>query len=126
LPSNLQLSTDLKFLERLLSELLHNACKYTPAGETIALAATLKSTGDCEIIVSNTGIEIAPAEQARIFDKFYRIPSSDPWKHEGTGLGLALVSRLADRLGGAVTLRSQHNLTEFIVTIPHLPPPPDP
>lgn len=116
----IQVSTDLKFLERLVSELLNNACKYTPAGEVITLAAYRLPGDRCQIIVSNSGVEISPNEQARVFEKFYRIPSNDPWRHEGTGLGLALVSRLAERLGGTITLTSENNLTQFVVEIPSL------
>ncbi|MBM0745242.1 PAS domain S-box protein (plasmid) [Phormidium sp. CLA17] len=105
-------STDLPYLERILTELLHNACKYTPAGETITVSAQ-SASGILEIFVSNTGVEIPAAECDRIFDKFYRIPSSDPWKHGGTGLGLALVKKLTERLGGQIHVCSGDGQTTF-------------
>ena len=115
IPDNLpDFTTDLPYLGRILTELLHNACKYTPAGETItvsaqAIASTLK------ICVSNAGVEIPVAECDRIFDKFYRIPNNDPWKHGGTGLGLALVKKLTERLGGQIHVESGSGQTAFIL-----------
>lgn len=116
------LVTDLKYLERILSELLQNACKYTPADESIIIAAQPDACGEVadlvQISVTNTGVEILPEECDRIFDKFYRIPNSDPWKHGGTGLGLALVKRLSERLRGTVQVTSQCNQTCFTLRLP--------
>ncbi len=109
-------TSDLPFLERILTELLHNACKYTPAGETITISAQSNSA-DLEIRVSNTGVGIPSAECDRIFDKFYRIPNNDPWKHGGTGLGLALVKKLTERLGGNIYLESDDRQTTFILKL---------
>ncbi len=116
LPDDLpEFTTALPYLERILSELLHNACKYTPAGETITVSA--QATGVAlELRVSNTGVEIPAAECDRIFDKFYRIPHSDPWKHGGTGLGLALVKQLTEHLGGHIDVESGGGQTTFVLT----------
>lgn len=125
------LTTDIGCLERLLTELLTNACKYTPANEAIVLAVKLQhpdrgeNSSDIadahpslQISVINTGIEITEAERDRIFEKFYRIPSSDPWKHGGTGLGLALVKKLAEHLGGTINLTSTAQKTTFTLHLP--------
>ena len=109
-------NTYLPYLERILTELLHNACKYTPAGETIALSAHSTPTG-VEIYISNSGVEIPAAERDRIFDKFYRIPNNDPWKHGGTGLGLALVKKLAEQLGGEIRVESGEGQTCFVLEL---------
>ncbi|MGI0488281.1 GAF domain-containing protein [Pantanalinema rosaneae CENA516] len=106
--------TDLSYLRRILTELLHNACKYTPLGERITIAAQAVPAG-LEIVISNSGIEISPSEYDRIFDKFYRIPNHDPWKHGGTGLGLALVKKLAERLGATIRVKSVPGQTNFIL-----------
>jgi GAF domain-containing protein/anti-sigma regulatory factor (Ser/Thr protein kinase) len=123
IPANLPpLTTDLAYLERALTELIHNAFKYTPSGERIAVSARLASTGDSNamlIEVSNTGVEIPDVERDRIFDKFYRIPNNDPWKHGGTGLGLSLVKKLVQRLGGAVWVESGNSITRFIMQLPN-------
>ncbi len=118
IPENLpSLLTDLSYLERIITELLHNACKYTPAGETIDLSVQVTAS-TIEIHVSNSGVEIPAAEGDRIFDKFYRIPNNDPWKHGGTGLGLALVKRLTKRIKSKIRLVSGDGKTTFIVEFP--------
>ena len=115
------LTTDLAYLKRALTELLHNAFKYTPSGENITVSARLSSSQSrnfIQIEVSNTGVEIPALERDRIFDKFYRIPNNDPWKHGGTGLGLSLVKKIVQRLGGAIWVESCHSLTQFILQLP--------
>jgi signal transduction histidine kinase len=114
------LTSDLPYLERVLTELLHNACKYTPAGEAIVVSA-YATDPDIILEVSNSGVEIAPEERQRIFDKFYRIPNHDPWKHGGTGLGLALVQRFVTYLGGQITVTSAQQQTTFTVRLPQKP-----
>ncbi|HEY9646613.1 MAG TPA: ATP-binding protein [Chroococcidiopsis sp.] len=136
------ISTDLADVGRILTELLHNACKYTPPGERIVVSARLDSlasfpplsqavVGFCPLPhlpcsalvlrVSNTGVEIPAEERDRIFEKFYRIPHHDPWKHGGTGLGLALVKKRLERLGGTIQVESGDRQTTFTVTLP-MPP----
>lgn len=110
--------SDLVSLQRIVSELLNNACKYTPPSETITLTAWSPQRDVVAIAVSNTGVEIAPTELSRIFDKFYRIPQSDRWKHGGTGLGLALVRELTHHLDGTITATSENNTTCFTIQLP--------
>jgi signal transduction histidine kinase len=111
------LISELPSLERILAELLNNACKYTPPGEQIIIC--VRGDRNCvQLKVSNSGNEIPASELSRIFDKFYRVPSADPWKRGGTGLGLALVQRLAEHLGGSVRVESANNLTTFTVELP--------
>ncbi|MFE1744966.1 ATP-binding protein [Coleofasciculus sp. H7-2] len=104
-------------LGRILSELLNNACKYTPSAERIAVKA--HSAADrMEVSVINTGVEIPAAERERVFEKFYRIPDANPWKQGGTGLGLALAQKLVANLGGTIHLESTANHTCFTVSLP--------
>lgn len=121
IPPNLPtLQTDVTYLERILNELLNNACKYTPAGETIRVFVR----PDPEVFhlgVSNSGVEIPAPELPRIFDKFYRILGHDPWQHGGIGLGLALVRRLVNQLAGTITVESREGLTTFTVSLPRGP-----
>jgi signal transduction histidine kinase/response regulator of citrate/malate metabolism len=139
------LYTDVAGLERIVIELLHNACKYTAIGEQIVVTAIehqsavippnwgadSKPPPPCppsalqkptpswiQISVRNSGIEIPVDERDRIFEKFYRIPSSDPWKYGGTGLGLALVKRQAERLQGAIALEHRPGWVGFVLTLP--------
>ncbi|QLE59124.1 ATP-binding protein [Nostoc sp. TCL26-01] len=103
-------------LERILIELLTNACKFSPPGAVITIAAQHKSP-DILFQVINTGVEIPTLELPRIFDKFYRIPSNDPWKQGGTGLGLALVQKLIEQLGGTIKVESESNRTCFTIQL---------
>lgn len=119
LPPDLpEIVSDQPSLERVFSELLNNACKYTPPGERIVVTATHTPPNCVEIQVINSGTEIPSAELNRIFDKFYRVPSSDPWRQGGTGLGLALVQKLLWHLGGDIEVSSQQCLTCFTVILP--------
>ncbi|OKH36840.1 hypothetical protein NIES2119_15580 [[Phormidium ambiguum] IAM M-71] len=126
-------SCDSFSLSRVITELLNNACKYTPAGGDIAIElnvfqeetvqheasiSLINQSSWLRLIVSNTGVEISATELTRIFDKFYRIPQNDPWKHGGTGLGLALVKKLLEQMGGEIIAKSSNNLTQFIVHCP--------
>jgi signal transduction histidine kinase/CHASE2 domain-containing sensor protein len=111
------LMTDRSHLERILAELLNNACKYTPPRERIYLSVCPKPA-TLDITVMNTGSEIAQAEWTRIFEKFYRVPESDRWNQGGTGLGLALVKGLAEHLGGTIQVVSNANKTAFTVQLP--------
>jgi len=113
-----RLTTDLTCLNRIVVELLNNACKYTPAHETITVST--EATADHILLrVSNSGVEISPDEQTRMFDKFYRIPNNDPWKHSGTGLGLALVWQLVNHIGGSIQVTSGDRVTCFTLQLPH-------
>lgn len=114
------LATDPISLERALTELLQNACKYTPSGESIHLDIE-NSFQTVYFKITNTGVEIPSCEISQIFNKFYRIPSADPWKQGGTGLGLALVEKLAMSLGGTIAVRSHSNQTIFTLALPHRP-----
>jgi signal transduction histidine kinase len=111
------LMSDSDTLHRVLSELLHNACKYTPPHETISLNARSNSEY-VQIAISNSGVEIPVEEQLRVFDKFYRIPSSDRWKQGGTGLGLALVKEMLVHLGGSIQIESGSGQTCFVIQLP--------
>ncbi|MEX0267783.1 GAF domain-containing protein [Leptolyngbyaceae cyanobacterium UHCC 1019] len=110
------LITDLSCLGRILSELVDNACKYTCSGGIIQVSAYRAIAGLC-IEVGNTGV-IAAEELPRIFDKFYRIPSSDPWRYGGVGLGLALVKKLVAHIGADIKVESHLDQTTFTVTFP--------
>ncbi len=131
-PTNpLPVTTDFSRLDRIVGELLNNACKYTPAREHITLSAQIKikpiadptnsalpNPSLLEIVVSNSGVEIASSELTRIFERFYRVPNNDPWKHGGTGLGLALAKKLLEPLQGKLWATSQNGLTSFTVELP--------
>ena len=111
------LETNHSIVERILTELLNNACKYTPEGENIVVNVEL-TDGKFKLVVTNSGIEMITSELERIFDKFYRIPQSDRWKYGGTGLGLALVQKQVEYLGGNITATHENNQLSLIVELP--------
>jgi PAS domain S-box-containing protein len=101
-------------LDRLLTELLKNACQFTPPEHVIQVAAQAHG-GQLELSVSNTGTELSSAEQMQIFEPFYR-SANEGWS--GFGLGLALVKRLAIALKGQIRVESESNQTRFVLTLP--------
>lgn len=111
------LETDLSYLDRILTELLNNACKYTPSDETILISVKATS-GRLHLSVSNSGVEIPASELPQVFEKFHRVPSQDRWKHGGTGLGLALVQRQVKQLQGSVSVTSERGWTTFTLLLP--------
>ena len=119
-----ELISDTSGLTRLVSELLNNACKYTPASERIQLIAQLVNkpsdsiNSSIQIIVRNSGAKISAEQLPRIFDPFYRIPSNDPWKHGGTGLGLALAKKLAAHMQGDISATSSQRWVTFTLQLP--------
>nr|RNJ70117.1 MAG: CHASE2 domain-containing protein [Leptolyngbya sp. IPPAS B-1204] len=112
-----KLTLDWMSLRRILSELLNNACKYTPAQERIQVRARLV-TNQLELVVSNSGVTIPAAELDKIFQPFYRIPELDQNRQGGTGLGLAIIKRLAEYLHGVVEVTNPSNVLMFTVRLP--------
>ena len=110
--------------EKIVLNLLSNAFKFTFEGE---IAVSLALADDAvELVVRDTGIGIAAADLARIFDRFHRITGARARTHEGTGIGLALVAELVKLHGGQVRVDSREGQgTTFIVRLPrgfrHLP-----
>lgn len=89
----------------ILSNLAGNGVKYTPPEGRVTIRA--EQQGEMVFVsVSDTGIGVSPADQARIFDRFYRVRRPETIHIEGTGLGLAIVKRLVDLHGGTISLRS--------------------
>ncbi|MEH2139274.1 sensor histidine kinase [Nostoc sp.] len=103
---SLKLQTELESFDRILQELLTNACKYSQNNTTVNLEAVhqLDQQIDRVIIkVTNTGHAISEEEATYIFDKFRR--GKGRWT-PGTGLGLALVKSLVQHLNGAIAVES--------------------
>ena len=116
------LVSDLSILTRIFTELLMNACKYTPPGGEITVTVRTHPGNRIQLVVCNTGVEIPIDELTHIFDKFYRIPTSDQWQQGGTGLGLALIKKSVTYLGGSIWAESSAGQTRFIVELPISPP----
>ena len=91
------------YLEIVWNNLISNAVKFTPNGGRITV--TLKQEGDCAVVrVADTGCGISSDTGRHIFDKFYQGDTSRA--NEGNGLGLALVKKVIDVLGGEISVES--------------------
>jgi signal transduction histidine kinase len=92
-------------IEQAVLNLLANAMKYS--GDSRSIELRLRSEGGTAIVeVSDQGIGIDPAEHARIFERFYRVPGPETDRILGTGLGLTLVQHIAEAHDGRVTVTS--------------------
>lgn len=106
-------------VRQVLLNLISNACKFTSMGE-IAVGAR---ADQAEVIVwvRDTGIGIAAADQARIFDQFEQVENADRRHHTGTGLGLAICRWLIDLHGGRMWLESELGEgSSFYFTLPQV------
>ncbi len=113
------LVTDPNLLERVILELLNNACKYTPPHESITLHVN-SDENQVRFQVVNTGVTIPADQLSKIFEKFHRIPTLDRYNQGGTGLGLALVQKAVSLLGGEIQVASAEQHTAFEVVLPRV------
>ena len=93
-----------------VGNLVENAVIYSDPGARVVVAAHVDAGRDddyVEITVSDTGIGIPPAEQRRIFERFYRVDYARSRANGGTGLGLSIVSHIAAAHGGRCRVWSQ-------------------
>jgi two-component system phosphate regulon sensor histidine kinase PhoR len=97
---------DAEGLETVVRNLIVNATHYTPGGGLVSIRT--RTDGDRVIVsVSDTGIGIATEQQARVFERFYRVDKARSRDMGGTGLGLAIVKHLTQAFGGTVDLESK-------------------
>ncbi len=97
---------DAEALRELVDNLVSNAIRYTPEGGRVEVRVRTRS--DAAVVeVSDTGIGIAPEDQGRVFERFYRADRARSRQAGGTGLGLAIVKHVALAHGGNVSLRSE-------------------
>jgi two-component system, OmpR family, phosphate regulon sensor histidine kinase PhoR len=97
---------DQEALAGAILNLLQNAFKYSSAGKPIFLRARSERRG-VAIDVEDQGEGIAPREQRKVFDRFYRVDNLLSRKTEGSGLGLAIAKRIVEAHGGRITVRSE-------------------
>jgi signal transduction histidine kinase len=101
-----ELFTDEGKLSQVLRNLVSNALKFTPRGE-VRVSAALGPEDTVVFSVRDTGIGISPEDQERIFEEFVQVKGPHQKGVKGTGLGLPLSRRLAELLGGSLTVESQ-------------------
>jgi signal transduction histidine kinase len=102
-----QVFTDGLRLQQILTNLTSNAIRYTETGKVLITCRTLNDQ-QWLLTVSDTGVGIAPEDQARVFNPYFRVPALDQsFSPDSTGLGLAIVTRLVKLLQGEITLESE-------------------
>ena len=94
---------DRQRIDHVFSNLIANAIKYSPAGGEITLRATRTAQGGVEFSVTDHGVGIPEQHQARVFDRFFRVPGQDK---SGAGLGLPIAREITVAHGGRIGVRS--------------------
>ncbi|MGH9421363.1 MAG: sensor histidine kinase [Thermoanaerobaculia bacterium] len=114
---DVSIESDPTKVRQILVNLLSNAVKFTDTGSVTLEGRTLKS--GVQLIVSDTGIGIQPDNLNRIFDPFWQVEQKATRRATGTGLGLTVCRRLANLMGGDITVASTLGEgTTFTVTLP--------
>ncbi|MFI5203871.1 MAG: ATP-binding protein [Flavobacteriales bacterium] len=111
-------------LRQIMLNLISNALKFTPKGfvklEALWLLPESNEQGVFQIVVTDSGIGIAPEKQKLIFEEYTQADSSTARKYGGTGLGLTITKKLIELQGGSVEIESELNKgTSFTVKIPY-------
>lgn len=111
-----EIEIDFLLMMKVLTNVLHNAAKYSAAEKEIGIEAEA-GDGFVRISISDRGIGIPPADLKQVFNKFYRI--SRPQQHEGTGLGLSVCKGIVEAHQGAITAENRPEGGTIIrITIP--------
>jgi len=108
---------DRLMLRRALSNLLSNAIRHTPEGNTVNIQLG-RSYNEVFIVIQNPGTPIPAEHIPRLFDRFYRIDPSRQRSSEGAGLGLAIVKSIIKAHGGKIVATSDEDNTQFRITLP--------
>ena len=99
-------SGDPTLLRQAIMNLVDNAIKYTPAGGQVKVQLSLE-LDKFHLAVSDSGLGISPADQTRLFQKFFRVRQRGSSQTKGSGLGLAIVKSIVERHGGKVWVESK-------------------
>ena len=119
-PSGLEVWSDAADVERILTNLVSNAVKYTQHGQ-VRVSLT-EDKGSALLTVTDTGIGIGQEALGHIFEEFYRAKNAKALEEAGTGLGLAIVKDLVERYAGRIDVRSREGEgTTFTVRLPLVP-----
>jgi signal transduction histidine kinase len=116
---DLWINADSDALEKIVGNVIANAIKFTPPEGRIDVTATHEGNM-VTVRIADTGIGIPPEQLPHIFDRFYQVDGSATRRHQGLGLGLALVRELITRHGGDVAVSSDSGRgTTFVLRFPH-------
>jgi signal transduction histidine kinase/ligand-binding sensor domain-containing protein/DNA-binding response OmpR family regulator len=103
---NIEAYFDKEKMERIISNVMSNAIKFTPQGGRITVKLAELSHNEVEINVRDSGIGIPKSQLAKVFDRFYQVNGSQTREHEGTGIGLALTKELVELHRGKILIDS--------------------
>ena len=118
IPADIEIMADRMQMLSMLSALVDNAIKYCTSRPMVTISV-LNTTNNTVIRIVDNGIGIAPSEQRRVFDKFYRISQGNRHDTKGYGLGLYYVRNIVERHGGTIHLYSTAGKgSEFEITLP--------
>lgn len=118
IPADIEIMADRMQMLSMLSALVDNAIKYCTRRPMVTISV-LNTTNNTVIRIVDNGIGIAPSEQRRVFDKFYRISQGNRHDTKGYGLGLYYVRNIVERHGGTIHLHSTVGKgSEFEITLP--------
>tara|TARA_A100001015_G_scaffold260080_1_gene304523 strand:- start:4568 stop:6001 length:1434 start_codon:yes stop_codon:yes gene_type:complete len=109
---------DRAMLRRAMSNLLSNAIRHSPEGESVKVRLDVSDEGQVLLSVQNTGPEIPAEHLPRIFDRFYRVDPSRQRQSEGAGLGLAIVKSIVEAHYGSIDVSSDYGMTSFSICFP--------
>jgi two-component system phosphate regulon sensor histidine kinase PhoR len=116
-PADLRALMDEQQVGRAISNLVHNAVKFTPEGGTITIRAEAQGADDVLLCVSDTGPGIPEDQQLRIFERFYKQDRART--QGGTGLGLAIARHIVEGHGGRIWVESTPGRgARFCLTLP--------
>ena len=115
------LRTDRDKLKHILQNLINNALKFTEQGQINISARERPGTEQIELIVTDSGVGIAPEDLPLVFDKFRQLDASRTRTQGGVGLGLHIVKTFTQLLGGTVSVTSQVGVgATFTITLPRV------
>lgn len=104
-------------MAQVISNLLQNALRYTPAGGTVRVEVA-RDAGHAVVRVGNSGSEIPTEDLPRVWERFFRVERSRDRSSGGAGIGLAIVKRLVEEAGGRVGASSESGVTTFWFSLP--------
>jgi PAS domain S-box-containing protein len=111
------IDTDSRILRNIMFNLISNASKYSEPGKAINIECK-QQNGNVHFSIKDQGIGIPKEDQKHLFDRFYR--ASNAGQIQGTGLGLNIVKRYVELLGGEISFKSEYDKgSTFHISIPH-------